>query len=53
MTGQHDFLVRVVCADLSTYQTFLRERLTQVEGVSSIESSFALGQVKYSRVPPL
>ena len=53
MTGQHDFLVRVVCADLSTYEAFLRERLTQVEGVSSIESSFALGQVKYSRVLPL
>ena len=53
MTGQHDFLVRVVCADLSTYETFLRDRLTQVEGVKSIESSFALGQVKYSRVLPL
>ena len=53
MTGQHDFLVRVVCADLSTYETFLRNRLTQVEGVKSIESSFALGQVKYSRVLPL
>jgi len=53
MTGQRDFLLRVVCADLSTYETFLREKLTQLEGVSSIESSFALGQVKYSRVLPL
>lgn len=53
MTGQHDFLVRVVCADLRAYEIFLRERLTQVEGVRSIESSFALGQVKYSRVLPL
>ncbi|MDP1732545.1 MAG: Lrp/AsnC family transcriptional regulator [Devosia sp.] len=53
MTGQRDFLLRVVCADLSTYETFLREKLTQVEGVGSIESSFALGQVKYSRVLPL
>lgn len=53
MTGQRDFLLRVVCADLSTYETFLRDKLTQVEGVSSIESSFALGQVKYSRVLPL
>jgi Lrp/AsnC family leucine-responsive transcriptional regulator len=53
MTGQQDFLVRVVCADLSTYETFLRNRLTQIEGVKSIESSFALGQVKYSRALPL
>ena len=53
MTGQFDFLLRVVCADLAAYEQFLRERLTQVEGVASIESSFSLGQVKYSRVLPL
>ena len=53
MTGQFDFLLRVVCADLGAYEQFLRERLTQVEGVASIESSFSLGQVKHSRVLPL
>ena len=53
MTGQFDFLLRVVCADLAAYEAFLREKLTQVEGVGSIESSFALGQVKYSRVLPI
>jgi len=53
MTGQFDFLLRVVCADLAAYESFLREKLTQVDGVGSIESSFALGQVKYSRVLPI
>ena len=53
MTGQFDFLLRVVCADLASYEAFLRDKLTQVEGVGSIESSFALGQVKYSRVLPI
>ena len=53
MTGQFDFLLRVVCADLGAYEQFLRERLTQVEGVASIESSFSLGQVKSSLVLPL
>lgn len=53
MTGQFDFMLRVVCADLETYEQFLREKLTQVAGVASIESSFSLGQVKYSRVLPL
>jgi Lrp/AsnC family leucine-responsive transcriptional regulator len=53
MTGQFDFLLRVVCADLAAYEQFLRHKLTQVEGVASIESSFSLGQVKYSRVLPL
>ena len=53
MTGQFDFLARVVCADLAAYEAFLRERLTQLDGVGSIESSFALGQVKYPRVLPI
>jgi Lrp/AsnC family leucine-responsive transcriptional regulator len=53
MTGQFDFLLRVVCADLAAYEQFLRLKLTQVAGVSSIESSFSLGQVKYSRVLPI
>lgn len=53
MTGQFDYLLRVVCADLGAYEAFIREKLTRVDGVSSIESSFALGQVKYSRVLPI
>lgn len=53
MTGQFDFLLRVVCADLETYEHFLREKLTQIEGVASIESSFSLGTVKVSRVLPI
>lgn len=53
MTGQFDFLLRVVCADLEAYEHFLREKLTQIEGVASIESSFSLGTVKVSRALPL
>ncbi len=53
MTGKFDFLLRVVCADLEAYEHFLRDRLTQLEGVASIESSFSLGAVKFSRVLPL
>ncbi|WP_417310961.1 Lrp/AsnC family transcriptional regulator, partial [Devosia sp.] len=49
MTGQFDFLLRVVCADLETYEQFLRAKLTQLDGVASIESSFSLGAVKFSR----
>lgn len=53
MTGQFDFMLRVVCADLEAYQQFLREKLTQLDGVASIESSFSLGAVKFSRVLPI
>jgi len=53
MTGQQDFLLRVVVADLDAYEQFLKTRLTRVDGVSSIESSFALSQVKHTNVLPL
>ncbi len=53
MTGQRDFLLRVVARDLAAYERFLKDKLTRLDGVSSIESSFALGQVKRSNVLPL
>src|SRR3989304_3351619 len=45
MTGEADYLLRVVVADLTAYERFLMEHLTRVPGVSSIKSSFALKQV--------
>jgi len=53
MTGPRDYLLRVVVADLSAYERFLKEKLTRLNGIGSIESSFALEQVKYTNVLPL
>jgi Lrp/AsnC family leucine-responsive transcriptional regulator len=53
MTGPRDYLLRIVVADLSAYEAFLKAKLTRLDGVQSIESSFALGQVKHTSVLPL
>ncbi len=53
MTGDADYLLRVVTADLSGYERFLIDHLTRVPGVASIKSSFALKQVKYRTALPL
>ncbi len=53
MTGDSDYLLRVVVSDLAAYERFLKEHLTRVSGVASIKSSFALNQVKYSTELPL
>ena len=53
MTGDADYLLRVVVSDLAAYERFLKEHLTRVSGVASIKSSFALNQVKYSTALPL
>ena len=53
MTGQRDYLLRIVVKDLAAYEAFLKRTLTRLEGVASIESSFALGQVKHSQALPI
>lgn len=53
MTGDADYLLRVVVPDLDAYQRFLMERLTRIPGVASIKSSFALRQVRYHTALPL
>ncbi|MDB5603085.1 MAG: AsnC family transcriptional regulator [Xanthobacteraceae bacterium] len=53
MTGPRDYWLRVVVPDLAAYEVFLKTKLTKLEGVASIESSFALEQVKYTNVLPL
>jgi Lrp/AsnC family transcriptional regulator, leucine-responsive regulatory protein len=53
MTGDADYLLRVVTADLAGYERFLIDHLTRVPGVASIKSSFSLKQVKYRTALPL
>jgi Lrp/AsnC family leucine-responsive transcriptional regulator len=53
MTGSRDYWLRVVVPDLEAYEQFMKQKLTRVEGIASIESSFALEQVKYTNVLPV
>ena len=53
MTGTRDYWLRVVVPDLDAYERFVKQKLTRLEGVASIESSFALEQVKYTNVLPV
>ena len=53
MTGDADYLLRVVTADLGAYERFLIEHLTRIPCVASIKSSFALKQVAYRTALPI
>ena len=53
MTGDADYLLRVVVPDVAAYERFLRDALTRIESAAGIKSSFALKQVKYSTALPL
>ena len=53
MTGEADYLLRVVVPDLQALEHFILDFLTRVTGVGNIKSSFALKQVKYQTALPL
>lgn len=53
MTGPRDYILRVVVSDVGEYEAFIKEKLTRVGGIASIESSFALNQVKYVNELPV
>ena len=52
LTGEADYLLRVMVADLDAYEDFVRTRLHGIPGVSSIITSLVYGTVKSSRIFP-
>lgn len=53
MTGDSDYLIRLVVPDIAALERFIISELTTIPGVSNIRSSFALKQVKYKTALPL
>lgn len=52
LTGEADYLLRVMVADLDAYEAFVRNRLHTIPGIASITTSLVYGTVKSSRVYP-
>lgn len=53
MTGDSDYLIRVVVGDIGALEKFILEQLTPIEDIEKIRSSFALKQVRYKTALPL
>ena len=53
VTGEVDFILRVVTRDMQSYERFLRDHLLQLPHVAEVHSTIALTQVKYTTVIPL
>ncbi|MCL6405464.1 MULTISPECIES: Lrp/AsnC family transcriptional regulator [Dickeya] len=52
MAGDADYLLRVLVSSLRDYERFVRDKLQKIGGIASIETSFAYGMVKRSKVFP-
>ncbi len=53
VSGDTDFLLRVVVSDVSAYEYLLKHTLINLPGVANLSSTFALRQVKYTTAYPL
>jgi Lrp/AsnC family transcriptional regulator, cysteine-sensing transcriptional activator len=52
MSGQVDYLLRVVVPDIERYDAFYKKLISKIE-LSDVSSSFAMEQIKYTTALPL
>jgi len=50
MTGDADYLLRVIVESLEDYEHFIRNKIHKIPSIASIDTSFAYGTVKQTRV---
>ncbi|WP_409018994.1 Lrp/AsnC family transcriptional regulator [Brevundimonas vesicularis] len=53
MSGEWDYLLRIVAADVAGYERFLMQDLLNHPNVATAASHFALSQVKYTTALPV
>lgn len=53
MTGDCDFMLRVVAADLEAYRQFQVDHLTRIAGVQSVKTDVPMQQIKLTSELPL
>jgi len=53
MSGDADYQVRVLVESLGAFEDFLRQKLTRIEGVAEVTTSFALRAIVYKTALPI
>jgi DNA-binding Lrp family transcriptional regulator len=53
MSGEWDYLLRIVVADIEEYERFLMHHVLNHDSVATVASNFALSQLKYSTALPV
>lgn len=52
MSGDVDYLLRVVVPDIAAYDTFYKKLISRIE-IAKVSSAFAMEQIKYTTALPL
>ncbi len=48
VAGVFDFLLKVSVSSMNDYHSFIRDKLSTIENIGNINSSFVLNEIKYS-----
>ncbi|MFK8076970.1 MAG: Lrp/AsnC family transcriptional regulator [Granulosicoccus sp.] len=52
ISGTSDYRLQVLSGSLWDYERFVRDKLSRIPGIGTLETHFAYGQVKQQRVYP-
>ncbi|TDH29004.1 Lrp/AsnC family transcriptional regulator [Segetibacter sp. 3557_3] len=50
ISGEFDFMLKVVAADMNTYYNFHVNRLSQIENIGNVQSIFVMGIIKQTHI---
>ncbi len=53
VTGEYDYVLKVVARDMDDYQHFIKEKLAALENIGRVQSHFVMTEVKNSTVLPV
>jgi DNA-binding Lrp family transcriptional regulator len=53
VTGQADFILKIVCTDIPSYQNLMLEKVSNIEVVDNMQTMVILSTFKDSKVVPL
>ena len=53
LTGEMDFLLRIVTEDVPAYERFFFDTLSQLPGVGEVHSSIVMSEIKRTTAYPL
>lgn len=53
ITGEADYVIKVVAPDMKAYDQFLQTKIFKVPGVASVRSNVVLREVKYETAMPV
>ena len=53
VSGDFDFLLKVIVRDMRAYEVFLREKLSKIKGIGKINTNFVLATNKQTTQIPI